>query len=59
MILIIVVLIVRVYCTLDFMNGFYNRFNNLRFNIPHNINDYSAAHVVIDFASSGIMTCSC
>ena len=40
-----------------FMYGFYHHFNNLRFNKSRNLNDYSAAHVVVSFVSSELMKC--
>ena len=39
------------------MYGFSYHFNNLRFNITQDINDCSAAHVVVAFVSSGILKC--
>ena len=39
------------------MYGFYNHFNNLRFKKTRNLDDYSAAHVVISFVSREIMIC--
>ena len=41
---------------LHFMYEFYYHFNNLRFKRTQNINACSAAHVVISFVSSDIMT---
>ena len=41
----------------EIMCGFYYHFNNLRFNKSQNINDSSAAHAVISFASSEHLKC--
>ena len=39
------------------MHGCYGHFNNLRFRISQHINSHSAAHVLIGFVSSELMTC--
>ena len=41
----------------DFMYGFCYNFGSLRFKQSQNLNDLSAVHVVVLFASSEVMTC--